>query len=131
MYGRRLILDPMLSSREIRGCLLNFPIQASGADVLKLTMLNIWQEHPKWLHLIGSVHDEMLAIVRPAYVTQAKALLREAAADATRRECGHRNPDPAGDRGRKSGGSRFRTKRIKKREHTTSANASRRPNSTS
>jgi DNA polymerase I-like protein with 3'-5' exonuclease and polymerase domains len=85
MYGRRLILDPMLSSREIRGCLLNFPIQASGADVLKLTMLNIWQEHPRWLHLIGSVHDEMLAIVRPTYVTQAKALLREAAADATRR----------------------------------------------
>jgi DNA polymerase I-like protein with 3'-5' exonuclease and polymerase domains len=51
MYGRRLILDDSLSNRELRGALLNFPIQASGADVLKWTMLNIWQENPKWLQL--------------------------------------------------------------------------------
>jgi DNA polymerase I-like protein with 3'-5' exonuclease and polymerase domains len=85
MYGRRLILDDSLSARELRGALLNFPIQASGADVLKWTMLNIWQENPKWLQLLGSVHDELLAVIQPDHITQARTLLREAAADATRR----------------------------------------------
>ena len=85
MYGRRLILDDSLSARELRGALLNFPIQASGADVLKLTMLNIWQENPKWLQLLSSIHDELLAVICPEHVSDARTLLREAAADATRR----------------------------------------------
>jgi DNA polymerase-1 len=85
MYGRRIILDPSLSNREIRGALLNFPIQSSGSDELKLTMVNVWQEKPKGFRLLASIHDEVLAIVKPDQVKCAKALLREAAADAARR----------------------------------------------
>jgi DNA polymerase I-like protein with 3'-5' exonuclease and polymerase domains len=85
MYGRRIILDPSLSNREMRGALLNFPIQASGSDELKLTMVNVWQEKPKGFRLLASIHDEILAIVKPNQVERAKALLREAAADAARR----------------------------------------------
>jgi len=85
MYGRRIILDLSLSNREIRGALLNFPIQSSGSDELKLTMVNVWQEKPKGFRLLASVHDEILAVVKPDQVEYAKALLREAAADAARR----------------------------------------------
>ena len=43
MYGRRILLDnPKL--RELRGAFLNYPIQSSAADLLKLTMRRLWQE---------------------------------------------------------------------------------------
>ena len=84
MYGRRIILDPSLSNREIRDALLNFPIQSSGSDELKLTMVSVWQEKPTGFRLLASIHDEILAIVKPDQVKYAKALLREAAADAAR-----------------------------------------------
>jgi DNA polymerase I-like protein with 3'-5' exonuclease and polymerase domains len=82
MYGRRIILDPSLSNREIRGALLNFPIQSSGSDELKLTMVNVWQENPEGFRLLASIHDEILALVKPDQVKYAKALLREAAVNA-------------------------------------------------
>jgi DNA polymerase I-like protein with 3'-5' exonuclease and polymerase domains len=85
MYSRRIILDASLSNRELRGALLNFPIQSSGSDVLKLTMVNVWQEKPKGFRLLASIHDEILAVLRPGRVNYTKGLLREAAADAVRR----------------------------------------------
>jgi DNA polymerase I-like protein with 3'-5' exonuclease and polymerase domains len=85
MYSRRIILDASLSNRELRGALLNFPIQSSGSDVLKLTMVNVWQEKPKGFRLLASIHDEILAVLKPGRVNYAKGLLREAAADAVRR----------------------------------------------
>jgi DNA polymerase I-like protein with 3'-5' exonuclease and polymerase domains len=85
MYGRRIVLDVSLSNRELRGALLNFPIQSSGSDVLKLTMVNVWQEKPKGFRLLASIHDEILAVLKPDRINYAKALLREAAIDAVRR----------------------------------------------
>jgi DNA polymerase-1 len=85
MYGRRICLDDSLSNREVRGALLNYAIQSSAADVLKLTMLNIWQASPKGVQLLASVHDEILFLLLPDQVKYAKGLLREAATDATRR----------------------------------------------
>ena len=85
MYGRRILLDDSLSNREVRGALLNYAIQSSAADVLKLTMFNVWQASPKGVRLLASVHDEILFLLLPDQVKYAKELLREAATDATRR----------------------------------------------
>jgi DNA polymerase I-like protein with 3'-5' exonuclease and polymerase domains len=48
-------------------------------------MVNVWQEKPKGFRILASIHDEILALVKPDRVKYAKALLREAAADAARR----------------------------------------------
>lgn len=79
MYGRRILLDGSLSLRELRGAFLNYPIQSSASDLLKLTMRRLWQEGAS---ILASVHDEILLAVKPSRLRQSKALFEEAAAEA-------------------------------------------------
>ena len=81
MYGRRILLDASLSLRELRGAFLNYPIQASASDLLKLTMRRLWQEGAS---ILASVHDEILLAVKPSRLKQSKRLFQEAAAEAGR-----------------------------------------------
>ena len=81
MYGRRILLDGSLSLRELRGAFLNYPIQSSASDLLKLTMRRLWQEGAS---ILASVHDEILLAVKPSRLKQSKALFEEAAAEAGR-----------------------------------------------
>jgi DNA polymerase I-like protein with 3'-5' exonuclease and polymerase domains len=85
LYGRRILLDESLSNRELRGALLNYRIQSTGSDMLKMTMLNFWNARPRGVSILASVHDEILLRAKPSKVKAAKALLREAAADAAKR----------------------------------------------
>jgi DNA polymerase-1 len=39
LYGRRILLDESLSNRELRGALLNYRVQSTASDMLKMTML--------------------------------------------------------------------------------------------
>ena len=73
MYGRRILLDDSLSLRELRGAFLNYPIQSSASDLLKLTMRRLWQEGAS---ILASVHDEILLAVRPSRLKQTKACSR-------------------------------------------------------
>jgi DNA polymerase-1 len=84
LYGRRILLDDSLSNRELRGALLNYTIQSTASDLLKMTMLLVWKEAPKSVSILASVHDEVLLRAEPANVETAKTLLREAAAEAGR-----------------------------------------------
>ena len=79
MYGRRILLDESLSLRELRGAFLNYPIQSSASDLLKLTMRRLWAEGAS---ILASVHDEILLTVKPSRLKQSKALFQEAAAEA-------------------------------------------------
>jgi DNA polymerase I-like protein with 3'-5' exonuclease and polymerase domains len=79
MYGRRILLDGSLSLRELRGAFLNYLIQTSASDLLKLTMRRLWAEGAS---ILASVHDEILLTVKPKCLKQSKALFEEAAAEA-------------------------------------------------
>jgi hypothetical protein len=75
MYGRRILLDGSLSLRELRGAFLNYLIQTSASDLLKLTMRRLWAEGAS---ILASVHDEILLTVKPKCLKQSKALFEEA-----------------------------------------------------
>jgi DNA polymerase-1 len=79
MYGRLITLDPSLTLRELRGAFLNYPIQTSASDLLKLTMRYLWQHKEEGISILASVHDELLLTVRPEKIARAKGLLQEAA----------------------------------------------------
>ena len=84
MYGRRILLDETLTGWELRGAFLNYPIQSTASDILKLAMRHILQNAPAGVVIMGSVHDEILLACLPSLVTQGKKLLREAAREAGR-----------------------------------------------
>jgi DNA polymerase-1 len=82
LYGRRILLDASLSNRELRGALLNYAIQSTASDMLKMAILNVWKAKPEGVRVLASVHDEVLLCAPPSKVQTAKALLKEAATEA-------------------------------------------------
>jgi DNA polymerase I-like protein with 3'-5' exonuclease and polymerase domains len=92
MYGRRILLDESLSLRELRGAFLNYPIQSTASDLLKLTMLGVLQGADHHVSIMASVHDEILLAVDLGHLRSAKDLLREAAAQAGRLVLGPDTP---------------------------------------
>jgi DNA polymerase I-like protein with 3'-5' exonuclease and polymerase domains len=81
MYGRRILLDEALSLRELRGAFLNYPIQTTASDLLKVTMRNLSQGGAI---ILASVHDEILVAAPSSKLKQTEGLFREAVAQATR-----------------------------------------------
>lgn len=56
----------------------NQPIQGTSAEILKIAMVEIAKRFKKLnAHLILSVHDELIAEVKDAYVQEATAILKE------------------------------------------------------
>ena len=84
MYGRRILLDETWTGWELRGAFLNYPIQSTASDILKLALRHVLQNAPAGVVIMGSVHDEILLACDPSPVTRGKELLREAAREAGR-----------------------------------------------
>ncbi len=59
-------------------CALNTPIQGTAADILKLAIVRILTELPKypWLHPILQIHDELTFIIPNDKVSEAVMLIR-------------------------------------------------------
>ena len=81
MYGRRILLDEALSLRELRGAFLNYPIQTTASDLLKMTMRNLLQGGAT---ILASVHDEILVVASFSKLKAMEGLFREAVAQAAR-----------------------------------------------
>ena len=81
MYGRRILLDEALSLRELRGAFLNYPIQTTASDLLKMTMLFLLQGGAT---ILASVHDEILVVAPSAKLKAIEGLFREAVVQAAR-----------------------------------------------
>lgn len=71
-------------------CALNTPIQGTAADILKLAIVRILKELPKypWLRPILQIHDELTFIVPTDKISEAVALIRR---------CMEEQPFPAFD----------------------------------
>jgi len=61
IFGRKRFLKNIKTSKsELKRIAINAPIQGSAADIMKLAMINIYNELPKEAKLILQVHDEVL-----------------------------------------------------------------------
>jgi len=61
IFGRKRFLKNIKTSKsELRRIAINAPIQGSAADIMKLAMINLYNELPKEAKLILQVHDEVL-----------------------------------------------------------------------
>ncbi|MGX8686971.1 MAG: DNA polymerase I, partial [bacterium] len=85
MFGRRRPVPELKSSNFMQRSFgervaMNSPIQGSGADIMKIAMISVWEEirrrHLK-SELILQIHDELLVETAPGEEERVKALLEE------------------------------------------------------
>lgn len=85
MYGRRRPVPELKSSNFMQRqfgerVAMNSPIQGSAADIMKLAMIDVWEElHRRQMksELILQIHDELLIETAPGEEEQVKEILAE------------------------------------------------------
>ncbi len=89
LFGRRLYLQFINSTNnrlksEAERVALNMPIQGTAADIIKLAMIDIYQQikDDKEIKMVLQVHDELVFEVKKIAVDRAMALIKTAMANA-------------------------------------------------
>lgn len=89
MKGRTLFGRVMAQGEEDYTDALNYPIQGSGADLLKLAAVKVWQDLKAFegkARLLNLVHDEIVvAVMDPSIKAQVAVVVRDAMEEAARK----------------------------------------------
>lgn len=89
MRGRTLFGRVMAQGEEDYTDALNYPIQGSGADLLKLAAVKVWQDLKAFegrARILNLVHDEIVvAVMDPAVKAQVAMVVRDAMEEAARK----------------------------------------------
>ena len=71
LYGRKMMVQKFTDSN-------NFPVQGTGADIIKLAGLRIWNKlDVKQAHMINMIHDEIVVQAKHEYKDTATEILKE------------------------------------------------------
>ncbi len=96
LFGRRLYLQYINSSNqrlksEAERIALNMPIQGTAADLIKLAMIDIYDQirTDAEIRMVLQVHDELVFEVKKAALDRAIPLIRKAMAEALPEEYRH------------------------------------------